>query len=51
VGAGFEPSSVVEDRAGKTLYVADRIGNDIAVLDAATGEEKLTLEAGAGRVI
>ena len=49
--AGFEPSSVVEDRAGKTLYVADRIGNDITVLDAATGVEKRRSRRGAGRVI
>jgi YVTN family beta-propeller protein len=46
--AGFEPSSVVEDRAGKWLYVADRVGDNITVLDAATGEEKTTLAAGRG---
>jgi YVTN family beta-propeller protein len=47
-GAGFEPSSVVEDKAGKLLYVADRIGNNISILDATTGEEKTTLAAGRG---
>ena len=46
--AGYEPSSVVEDRAGKRLFVADRIGNNITVLDAATGAEQETLEAGRG---
>jgi YVTN family beta-propeller protein len=46
--AGFEPSSVVEDHAGKALFIADRIGNNITVLDAATGEERQTLEAGRG---
>ncbi|MGA8108117.1 MAG: c-type cytochrome, partial [Acidobacteriaceae bacterium] len=46
--AGFEPSSVIEDRTGHRLFVADRIGNNITVLDAATGAEQETLEAGRG---
>ena len=37
---GAEPSSVVEDRAGKNLFVANRISNDVAVLNAQTGEEE-----------
>jgi YVTN family beta-propeller protein len=45
---GAEPSSVVEDRAGKRLFVANRISNDVAVLDAATGEEEKRLLAGRG---
>ena len=43
-----EPSSVVEDRAGKRLYVANRISNDVAVLNAQTGEEEKRLLAGRG---
>jgi YVTN family beta-propeller protein len=46
--AGFEPSSIVENRVGKLLFIADRIGNDVTVLDARTGEEKETFEAGRG---
>jgi YVTN family beta-propeller protein len=45
---GAEPSSVVEDRAGKHLFVANRISNDIAVLNAETGEEEKRLLAGRG---
>ena len=45
---GAEPSSVVEDRAGKRLYVANRISNDVAVLDAQTGVEEKRLLAGRG---
>ena len=45
---GAEPSSVVEDRAGKRLFVANRISNDVAVLDAQTGEEEKRLLAGRG---
>jgi len=37
-----------EDRAGKRLFVANRISNDVAVLDAATGEEEKRLLAGRG---
>ena len=43
-----EPSSVVEDRQGKYLFVANRISNDIAVLDAQTGVEEKRLAAGRG---
>jgi YVTN family beta-propeller protein len=43
-----EPSSVVEDRAGKYLFVANRISNDVAVLDAQTGTELKRLAAGRG---
>ena len=45
---GAEPSSVVEDRAGKHLFVANRISNDVAVLDAQTGAEEKRLVAGRG---
>jgi YVTN family beta-propeller protein len=45
---GAEPSSVVEDRAGKRLFVANRISNDVAVLDAQTGAEEKRLLAGRG---
>jgi DNA-binding beta-propeller fold protein YncE len=45
---GAEPSSVVEDRAGKRLFVANRISNDMAVLDAQTGAEEKRLLAGRG---
>ena len=45
---GAEPSSVVEDREGKHLFVANRISNDVAVLDAQTGAEEKRLAAGRG---
>ena len=45
---GAEPSSVVEDRAGKHLFVANRISNDVAVLDAQNGAEEKRLAAGRG---
>jgi YVTN family beta-propeller protein len=45
---GSEPSSVVEDRAGKYLFVANRISDDVAVLDANTGAELKRLLAGRG---
>jgi YVTN family beta-propeller protein len=45
---GAEPSSVVEDRDGKRLFVANRISNDVAVLDAQTGAEEKRLLAGRG---
>jgi len=48
---GAEPSSVVEDRAGKRLFVANRISSDVAVLDAQTGAEEKRLLAVADRVI
>jgi YVTN family beta-propeller protein len=43
-----EPTSIVEDRAGKYLFVADRISNDIAVLNAQTGAEIKRLAGGRG---
>lgn len=43
-----EPSSVVEDRNSKYLFVANRISNDVAVLNAQTGEELKRLAAGRG---
>jgi YVTN family beta-propeller protein len=43
-----EPSSVIEDHTGKHLFVANRISNDVAVLDAQTGEEEKRLVAGRG---
>jgi YVTN family beta-propeller protein len=39
---------VIEDRAGKRLYVANRISSDVAVLDAQTGAEEKRLLAGRG---
>ncbi len=39
---------MVEDRAGKRLFVANRISNDVAVLDAQTGAEEKRLLAGRG---
>ena len=43
---GAEPSSVVEDRAGKYLFVANRISNDVAVLECA---DRRGREAARGR--
>ncbi len=43
-----EPSSAIEDREGKHLFVANRVSNDIAVLDAQTGVEEKRLAAGRG---
>jgi YVTN family beta-propeller protein len=45
---GAEPSSVVEDHAGKWLFVANRISNDVAVLNAQTGVEEKRLASGRG---
>ena len=45
---GAEPSSVVEDRAARHLFVANRITNDIAVLNAETGEDEKRLLGGRG---
>ena len=39
---------MVEDREGKQLFVANRISNDVAVLDAQTGTEEKRLAAGRG---
>jgi len=46
-----EPSSVVmvsDDQARRRLFVANRISNDVAVLDAETGAEQKRLVAGRG---
>ncbi|MFY9644330.1 MAG: cytochrome D1 domain-containing protein, partial [Terriglobales bacterium] len=48
IATGFEPYGVVVDRTGKTLYVANRIGNDVSVIDIATGVERKRLMAGHG---
>jgi len=40
VETGAEPSSVVAEPGGRRLFVANRISNDISVLDAATGVEQ-----------
>lgn len=45
---GMEPSSVADDSADKYLYVANRISNDVAVLNATTGTEVKRLAAGRG---
>ena len=44
--AGFEPNASATD--GKTLFVANRISNDIAVVDLGTGLETKRLMAGRG---
>jgi YVTN family beta-propeller protein len=46
--AGFEPNAVVVDRAQRNLYIANRIGGDISVIDLATGQETKRLVAGRG---
>jgi YVTN family beta-propeller protein len=43
---GFEPTDVAV--AGSALYTANRIGNDVSVIDLATGEEVRRLPAGHG---
>jgi YVTN family beta-propeller protein len=43
-----EPSGVAADRAGKYVFVANRISNDVAVLDATSGAELKRLAAGRG---
>src|SRR5690242_16960333 len=45
--AGFEPNSVLVGRGG-SLYVANRMGSDISVLDLAAGSESRRLAAGRG---
>jgi len=45
---GAEPSSVVEDRANKHVFVANRISNDVAVLNAQTGAEEKRIPARRG---
>ena len=48
LSTGFEPNSVVADDAGKTLYVANRLSNDISVIDLQSGQETKRLLAGRG---
>ena len=45
---GAEPSSVIEGLRWQALFVANRISNDVAVLDAQTGAEEKRLAAGRG---
>jgi YVTN family beta-propeller protein len=44
--AGFEPNAVIAN--GDFLFVANRISNDVSVIDLATGLEKKRLLAGRG---
>src|SRR5438477_78789 len=44
--AGFEPSGVVVDSNGSTLYVANRLSNDVFVIDLKPGLGKIRLLAG-----
>ena len=46
--AGFEPSGVFFDPRGKTLYVANRLSNDVSVIDSHSGKETKRLLAGRG---
>ena len=48
LSTGFEPNSVLADHAGKTLYVANRLSNDISVIDLQSGQEIKRLLAGRG---
>jgi YVTN family beta-propeller protein len=45
---GFEPTGIVSDRSGETLYVANRLSSDISVIDVSTGQEIKRLLAGRG---
>jgi len=45
--AGFEPTGIAAD-AHAALYVANRIGNDVSVIDLASGQDARRLEAGRG---
>jgi YVTN family beta-propeller protein len=45
---GFEPNAVFADHAAATIYTANRIGNDISVIDLASGVETRRLAAGRG---
>ena len=45
--AGFEPTGAATDGHG-TLYVANRIGNDVSVIDLQSGQDAKRLEAGRG---
>jgi YVTN family beta-propeller protein len=46
--AGFEPTGVVSDLSGTALYVANRLGGDISVIDLKSGQETKRLLAGRG---
>ena len=46
--AGFEPSGVIADATATNLYVANRIGSDISVIDLANGNDAKRLVAGRG---
>ena len=46
--AGFEPNSVITDLAARFLYVANRVSNDISVIDLKSGTELKRLAAGRG---
>ena len=46
--AGFEPNAAITDRAGRFLYVANRISNDVSVVDLTAGMEVKRLAAGRG---
>ena len=48
LATGFEPISVVSDRQGETLYVADRLSDAISVIDLRSGKEIKRLAAGRG---
>jgi YVTN family beta-propeller protein len=45
--AGFEPTGIAADGHG-TLYVANRIGGDISLIDLASGQDAKRLPAGRG---
>jgi len=45
---GFEPNGVFADAAGATVYTANRIGNNVSVIDLASGAEIRRLPAGRG---
>ena len=45
---GFEPTGVVLDKDGTTLYVANRLSSDISVIDLKSGQETKRLLAGRG---
>lgn len=45
---GFEPNAVVADSSGGVIYTANRISNDISVIDIASGAESCRLAAGRG---
>jgi len=45
---GFEPNAVFADQAAATVYTANRISNDISIIDLASGAETRRLAAGRG---